>query len=491
MHHDRLRVVLLAGGGGERFWPKSRPQLPKQFLDLDGTGSLLQKTYRRALGLVDPERVYVATRKDYDTLVIQHLPELPTSNLILEPEGRDTAPGLALAALVLAQADPETIMVALPADHLVTDEACFLQSLRTAAGAAMEYEALVTLGIHPTRPETGYGYIRVGDVVGQCSGLSVHRALRFAEKPDLATARGYLENGEYLWNSGMFAWHVRVLREEIARHLPELDAVLTRLEGLEDPVALRAALPQLFPRAPRISIDYGVLERSDRVLVVPAYFGWDDVGTWAALDRVRPSDPDGNSVRGPAILHASSNVLVEGEGRVIAAVGVSDLVIVDTEDAVLVCHKNHAQSVRQVAAAAQQLGRGRAPYPPEPGAGRVVEKPWGREVWWAVTDQYVGKLIEVRAGHSLSLQYHEQKLETMYFQRGRGRLRVGDAWQDVGPGAVITLPPGTIHQLAAVTDMALIEVSTPHLDDVVRLADLYGRSHAEAVVPAEPIVREK
>lgn len=357
MISPEVRVVLLAGGGGERFWPSSRPEFPKQFLDLDGKGSLLQKTYQRALGLADARDIFVSTRREYADLVKEHIPALPPENLILEPVGRDTAPGLGLAATMLELQDPTAIMVALPADHLVTEESRFYQTIRAAVGAAAREQALVTLGVHPTRPETGYGYIQVGDMQGEASGLPVHRALRFVEKPDQNTALLYVQSGDYLWNSGMFIWPVGVLREEIRRHLPELDSVLAEVAALKSPRVIETALPELFPRAPRISIDYGVLERSDRVMVVPAYFGWDDVGSWTALSRLRPCDGQGNSARGPVVLHECKDVVIEGSGRVIAAVGLSDLIIIDTDDALLVCHKEHAQAVKAVSAQAEALRR--------------------------------------------------------------------------------------------------------------------------------------
>lgn len=473
----QVKVVLLAGGGGERFWPRSRPHWPKQFLDLDGSGSLLQQAYRRALALVEPAAVFVATRASYTGLVRDQLPDLAPDRLIPEPVGRDTAPGLGLAALLLARRDPDAVMVALPADHYIPDTAAFARVAAAAAAAAARHQALVTMGIRPSRPETGYGYVQVGTPAGESFGRPVYRVQRFVEKPDAATAAGYLAGGGYLWNSGMFAWPVRVLLAEIGRHLPDLAAVLAELDRHRTLSSLRTALPRVFPQAPKVSIDYGVLEKSNNVLVVPADFTWDDVGTWTALERMRPGDDQGNRVRGTAVLHGSRNTVVEGNGRVIAAVGVENLIIVDTDDAVLVCHRDHAQAVRQVTTRAEAALVKAAPgHPPAPAAGQVVDKPWGREVWWAVTDHYVGKLIEVRAGHSLSRQYHVEKHETLYFQRGRGRLLVGAAWQPVGPGTVVTLPPGTTHQLEAITDLAVIEVSTPHLDDVVRLSDRYGRA---------------
>lgn len=275
----------------------------------------------------------------------------------------------------------------------------------------------------------------------------------------------------------MFAWQPGVLRTEIARHLPALHHVLERVAAAATPDEQQSLLRELFPKAPLISFDYGVLEKSERVYVIPAYFGWDDVGTWAAISRMRPRDPAGNSVRGRVLLHDAEDIVVEAtDHRLIGAVGVSDLVIVDTDEATLVCHKGRAHEVREIARQARDLQRTRPTFPPEPATAHCVDKPWGRELWWAVTDHSVGKLLEVRAGHSLSLQYHEQKHETMFFQTGSGQLLLGETWHEVGPGSVFTIAPGTVHQLVATTDLTLMEVSTPHLQDVVRLADRYGRT---------------
>lgn len=459
---ERTKAVILAGGGGERFWPRSRPWLPKQFLDLDGGGSLLQRTYSRVRRLLPLASIYVATRAEHRDLVLQHLPDLPLDNLILEPAGRDTAPSLGLAALVLAQRDPDAIMVALPSDHLVADEDAFAAALRAAAEAAEQVGGLITLGIQPTRPETGYGYIQVGPVVASAGGLAVHRVARFVEKPDRATAEQYVESGQYLWNCGVFAWRVGTLLAEIHRHLPQLGAVLAELASAS-PGAFAQALAQVFPQAPKISIDYGVLEKSDRVYVVPAYFGWDDVGTWSAVARLRPRDPQGNAVRGPAILYDAHGVVVEGvPHRLVAAVGVRDLVIVDSDDAVLVCHKDRAQDVRHVAVQARQHPGGRPAFPPEPAGGRAVEHPWGREVWWAETPVYAARLLEVRAGHSVATGGEGAGHRTLYVLRGHGRLRVGDVWHPLGPGAVVAIPPGAGHHLVATGDLAAVEVVAPH-----------------------------
>lgn len=475
-----VRVVLLAGGKGERLWPKSTPALPKQYLRLIDNKSLIQAAFERVRGLVPAAAIYVVTGAAYRQLTEQELPGLPAQNIITEPEGRDTAPSLGLAALRIELEDPEAVMIALPADHYILGDRRFCVTLEAAVEAARQ-GGLHILGVPATRPEPGYGYIKVGETVAECRHLPVREVVRFVEKPDQETARQFVDSGDYLWNSGMLVCRVAFLRQEIARHLPVLHGLLEEMRAAAPtPAQLQAAANESFARAPRVSLDYGLLEKSDQVYVIPAYFGWHDVGSWAALEQLRPRDDHGNTVQGDAIVHGCRNLLVDASsGRVVAAVGLQDLIIVDTDSALLVCAKDAAQAVRRVAELAAPFTRDVLPTaPPE---GKVVGKPWGWEVWWAVTDAYAAKVLEVMAGHSLSLQYHARKLESLYFQAGTGRLRLGETWQKVQPGHVVTLPPGTIHQIEAVTDMTIIEVSTPELEDVVRLEDRYGR----AEVPTE------
>lgn len=511
-----LAVLVLAGGRGERFWPRSRASLPKQFLRLSGPRTLLQETFRRARRLVPADRVYVVTPARYRDLTLGQLPELPPGNVVVEPFGRDTAPGIGLGAVHIARRDPDATMIVLPADHLIAHEDRFHAALSAAAAVAARGRHLVTLGVPPTRPETGYGYIQVGAHLEEVNGRPVRAVRRFTEKPALEQAMGFLAAGDHLWNSGMFAWRISLFRRLLARHLPGLAAGLERIaaalaaagpasaDGPRDAAGYEAVVRREFAAFERISIDCGLLERAGEVVVLPGDFGWDDVGSWAALERVRPKDERGNVIEGPVVAVDSRDCILcagdgeagpaaaaAGSGRLLVTYGVDNLLVVDTPDAVLVADKSRSATLKRVVEELKRLGFERhlegeapgvlaAPGWPWPGnvppGGRVVDKPWGREIWWAETDRYLGKVIEVRAGHSLSLQYHEVKLETMLFTRGRGSLRLGERSLPVAPGLCVTIPPGTVHRVSAETDLAFFEVSTPDPADVVRLDDAYGRT---------------
>ncbi len=508
---SHLFILIMAGGKGERFWPRSRTTLPKQFLRLCGSGTLLQETFRRAGRLVPAERIFVATPEQYRDMTRRQLPGLPAGNLILEPFGRDTAPCIGLGAAFLEKNDPEATMVVLPADHVIANEDRFLSALAAAARAAAEGTHLVTLGITPTRPETGYGYIQCGHPLRTIDGWPVHTVGRFAEKPAFDQAVSFLASGEYLWNSGMFAWKVSTLRGLIAAHLPWLHEGLERIVPAIGTRRQEEVIRREFSAFPSISIDYGLMERVDRVAVIPCDFGWDDVGSWAALERVHDKDDRGNVVQGRVVAINTSECIVyspedgtAGSDRLVVTYGVSGLVVVDTPDVVLVADKTQSANLKQVTEELRRLGLERyltgdagrpkvvplkeMPAPAVPGlmqhpAGnglRVVEKPWGQEIWWAVTDRYVGKIIEVRAGHTLSLQYHRRKLETMLFTRGCGTLFLGEERLPIREGLCITIPPETVHRVAAETDVLFYEVSSPETDDVVRLADDYGRARPAA-----------
>jgi len=349
-----LHVAILAGGRGERFWPLSTPEAPKQFLALAGPGpergrgaTLLQQAAARAEGLAPWARRLVVAGRAHAALVRAQLPELPSHNVILEPAGRDTAGAIALACAWAARRDPAARLLVTPADHAVPHAAAF----REAVGAGLRVldarpEALVTLGMGPTRPETGYGYIQVGDPVPGVPGAAWAR--RFTEKPDPATAEGFLREGGYRWNSGIFLWALAGIRERLREHLPAHGALVDRLCELEE-AAWPAALEAEFPRLPKISIDYGVMEKASEVAVVLADFAWDDLGAWSALPRVFPANGQGNVVQGPARLVDVEDCIVVSSGRPIGAVGLRGLVVVEGPGGVLVCPRERAQEVRRIA----------------------------------------------------------------------------------------------------------------------------------------------
>lgn len=347
-------MVLMAGGRGERFWPRSTEGMPKQFLRVDGDHSLLRRTFDRALDLVPAAAIYVVTNEKYAGLVRQELPLLPEQNLILEPRGRNTAPALGLAVQYL---EPETILIAMPSDHHIVGKARFRVTLESAVEAA-RLDYLVTIGIPPTRPETGYGYIQMGAELAEGTILPLHRVSRFTEKPDRSTAERYVASGEYAWNSGILVARAGLLEQEISRHLPEVHEALVEIRRASPEwPALSGSAVERFAGIPSISIDKGVLERSDRVAVVPGHFGWNDLGDWAALSRLLPLDENGNAVIGEVLLQDAARMVVHGSDRLVVALGVSDLIIVDTPHVLLVCGRDQAQEVRRVARIGSALAR--------------------------------------------------------------------------------------------------------------------------------------
>lgn len=355
-----LYAVIMAGGVGSRFWPRSRRAHPKQFLDVFGDASLIQNTFARLQPLVAPESVYVVTNADYVAKTQEHLPAVPAENILGEPVARNTAPCIALAAAKLLARDPDATMVVLPADHLIANVGRFHEVLKVAVRAARTETdgayPLVTIGIRPTHPETGYGYIQFdadGDTDGVADDLaddpSAHRVLTFAEKPDLQTAERFLDAGDFLWNSGMFIWRADAILAAFERYLPKVHALFAPLAGAFGTDAEAAAVADAYKRSPKISIDYGVLEQADDVLVVPGSFGWSDVGDWRAVHDLAEKDDAGNRAEGNVILQDTARSFARSaDGRLLVLVGMEDAVVVDTGDAVLVCHREQAQKVKDV-----------------------------------------------------------------------------------------------------------------------------------------------
>ncbi|OFX21266.1 MAG: mannose-1-phosphate guanylyltransferase [Anaeromyxobacter sp. RBG_16_69_14] len=369
----KLYPVVMAGGSGTRFWPLSRKGRPKQFLHLLGDAPLLAATVARLPPLAKLDRTYVVCGPAHARTVKKMLPELPPENVLVEPCARNTAPCVGLAALHVVRRDPEGIMAMLPADHHVARKAAFRDALAAAAAVA-EQGAITTIGVRPNRPETGYGYLKVGPRMppprrtptkasrsrqgNPQRGLLPHKVDCFVEKPDAATAAGYLAGGDYLWNSGIFVFRADVILEEIRRTMPALGEQLESIgTALGTPRATRV-LKKVFPECPSISIDYGVMEKSDRIAVIPADFGWSDVGSFAALSEVRARDAQGNVTEGDAlILDGKDNVAIAHPGRLLAMVGVDDVIAVDAGDVVLVCRRDRAQDVRKAVEELKRRGR--------------------------------------------------------------------------------------------------------------------------------------
>ena len=356
-----LHAVIMAGGVGSRFWPRSRRATPKQFLDVLGDASLIQNTFARLQPLVEPDHVWVVTHQDYVGTTRQHLPAVPPGHVLGEPVARNTAPCVAFAAARLLAEDPDATMVVLPADHLIANVGRFHEVLRAAIAAAQPDGdgpgALVTIGVRPTHPETGYGYLqydlegdgRPGDLIPEDAPPQAYPVLTFAEKPDLPTAERFLDAGDFLWNSGMFIWRADAILAAFERYLPEVWRLFAPLAGAFGTDGEAAAVADAYERSPRISIDYGIMEQADRVMVVPGAFGWSDVGDWRAVHDLADKDEAGNRAEGTVILQDTARSFARSsDGRLLVLVGMTDALVVDTGDAVLVCHRDQAQKVKDV-----------------------------------------------------------------------------------------------------------------------------------------------
>lgn len=343
-------VVIMAGGKGERFWPQSRLARPKQLLPIVGDEPMLAQTVTRVAGLVPPEQVIVITNREQRAAAVAACPMLPPENIVAEPVGRDTAAAVGLAALLVAQRDPQATLAMLPADHVIHDAKSFCDVLRAAFDAAEAEPWLVTIGIHPAEPATGYGYIQRGTLLARALGRDVFKVRRFVEKPDLDKAREYLASGEYLWNAGMFVWSVETIRAALTRHVPMLAGGLYAIEqAVAGGRSLDDALAEHFPTLQKISVDYAIMEKAENVVTLAGTFDWDDVGAWPAVMRHLPADASGNVLRGDALVEAGAGNLVVSSGEhLVAVMGVDDLIVVHTPDATLVCPKSHAQQVKQL-----------------------------------------------------------------------------------------------------------------------------------------------
>jgi mannose-1-phosphate guanylyltransferase len=340
-------AVIMAGGIGTRFWPASRKEHPKQFLDIFGDGTLIQNTVARLQGLVPPEHCLVVTHERYVEQTKKQLPAVPEKNILAEPISRNTAPCIAYAATTLAKRDPEATMAVLPADHVIGNVEQFHKTLDVAYDTAREREALVTIGIEPTYPATGYGYIQYDGADTEATDLQAYPVRTFAEKPDQSTAERFIDAGDFLWNSGMFIWRADTILDQIELHLPEAYEAFAPVREAGGNVGTET-LTHAFQNSPHISIDYGVMEQADTVYVVPGTFDWNDVGDWRAVYDLSKKDEHGNVIEGNVIMQDSSRCYVQTEDRLVVLVGIHDKVVVDTDDAVLVCDRESAQQVKQV-----------------------------------------------------------------------------------------------------------------------------------------------
>lgn len=348
----RVCAVIMAGGVGTRFWPRSREKSPKQFLEIIGKKTMIQTTVERLDKFVRIQDIFVVTNKTQQALVKKQIPELPEENIITEPVGRNTAPCIGLAAMHVLNLDPDAVMVVLPSDHLIQKVDEFQRVLSVAVETAYKSSSLLTIGITPTHPETGYGYIQMFDEKGDHNPYfdkGVLKVKTFAEKPNLATAEKFLKSGDFLWNSGMFVWRADAILNQMQTCLPDMFAELAKIRQVLGTPQYQSTLDKVYGLIRGISIDYGVMEKAEAVYVIPGDFGWNDVGSWREVLKVSGKDDNGNSINGKVISRDAKNCLVYSPDKLVAVIGAEDLVIINTDDAILVCKSNRSQDVKEIA----------------------------------------------------------------------------------------------------------------------------------------------
>ncbi len=470
--------VILAGGSGTRFWPLSRERFPKQLLRIIGEGTLLQQTFSRLLQKIPAKRIAIVTNEvqgDSIKLQLNQWKDDLAGNIILEPEGRNTAPAIALAALHLLHQDPHAVMVVVPADHVVKASKKFIRAVRFATELA-EQDHLVTFGIHPSRPETGYGYIQPqkrkrlgakGDFVG-------YPIAAFVEKPNLTTAKRYCRSGNYFWNSGIFIWKASVILSELALQQPVLWKRLKSLQQRIGTPDFPTHLRKVYAKVDSLSIDHAVMEHSERSVVVPVDVGWSDVGSWGSLEEVATLDKAGNVRNGNIIDMGSRQSVLFADRRVVATIGLDNMVVVDTPDATLVCPKDRAQDVKGIVTLLKKQGRS------EHLEHRTIQRPWGAYTVLEEGQGYKVKRIEVVPGKRLSLQLHHQRSEHWVVIAGTARVTRGEEVYDLQAGMSTGIPKETPHRLEnpGQIPLEIIEIQNGDYlgeDDIVRFKDDFGR----------------
>lgn len=469
-----IRPVLLSGGSGTRLWPLSRAQAPKQLMALVSDRSMLQET---ALRVADPalfDSLFCLCNDEHRFAVAEQLSAIGAfaNPLLLEPEGRNTAPAAAVATLAAAERDPEALVLLLASDHAIADVAAFHAALRTGVTAARAGR-IVTFGIRPDAPETGYGYIALGDELAAAPGS--HAVARFIEKPDAARAAAMIAAGGHVWNGGIFMFRADVMLAEFERLEPELlaacRAALAATAADGDFRRLDAAA---FGRARKVSLDYAIMEHTALAAVVPVAMGWSDVGSFSALAAVRPADADGNVAIGDVVAQATTGSYLHSTGPLIAALGLEDMVVVATGDAVLVVPKDRAQDVGRLVEKLKAAGRREVQNHP------LVHRPWGSYQTIDLSERFQVKRLVVKPGAAISLQYHHHRAEHWVVVAGTAEVRRGDETIILHENESTYIPQGTTHRLAnpGRIPLQIIEVQSGSYlgeDDIVRLSDTYGR----------------
>jgi len=474
----QLLPIILSGGSGTRLWPVSREATPKPFMKIAGGKSLLQLTWERACALPGVSHAAVVTNLAYSYKTAEELMDESGAkqiSLLLEPVGRNTAPAVALAALwAQAKFGSDVVLVVLAADHLIDKPAEFGDAVADAAALAQREGRLVLFGIEPSSPDTGYGYIEWGLPLARSSA---HEVARFVEKPTVEKATEYLRAGNFVWNSGMFCFTAAAILAALDKHAPD---VLHAAQRVAQRSAMDASGQVLFDAAsfselPNVSIDYAVMEKAANVAVIPCAFGWSDIGSWKAVAETRETDEAGNSTEGDTILVNSRRTYLRSEDRLVAAVGVEDLVVIDTPDAVLVAHKDSSQQVKDIVAKLKKDGHITAKE------HLTVHRPWGKYTVLHDAPQFKVKRIEVSPGKKLSLQLHQKRSEHWVVVRGTAHVTVGERVVDLAPNESIYVPMQVQHRIENATDQTLtmVEVQCGDYlgeDDIVRFSDDFGRA---------------
>ncbi|MFQ5673379.1 MAG: mannose-1-phosphate guanylyltransferase/mannose-6-phosphate isomerase [Nitrospinales bacterium] len=445
--------VILSGGSGTRFWPRSRERYPKQFLRISGSRSMIQDTVERVLPLIPIDNIFAVTNEQHAVETCRQLAAygFDPANLLAEPLAKNTAPALGFAAGVLAATHAEEVMAVFPADHVVKDPVAFRRVLQTAETVAAKGR-LVTLAIRPTRPETGYGYIKKGAARHDGS----FEVQRFVEKPDAPTAQKFIDDGDYFWNCGVFLWKVSTLLEAMQTLMPELHkeiaviAAHTQTGSGKYPYrTLDAQGRKIYQALHPISVDYGILEKSDNVAVVPTRMPWSDVGSWSALEEISPTDRDGNLLTPNVIALDCSGSIIQGEQRLIAAVGARNLIVVDTADALLICDKARAQDVKKI------VEKIKAGQRPEATVHATTHEPWGRYTVLEKSPAHIVGKLEVLPGEKLDGKTHSSRDKTWVVTAGRAEVHKDGKTTSLDKNQSLFIPRGTGHQLANPGDTPL------------------------------------
>lgn len=466
-----IQPVILSGGSGTRLWPTSRSAYPKQLLRLAGEKTMLQGTLLRLDGLSNvSDDCIVVSNEMHRFLVAEQMLEIGKSaQIILEPEGRNTAPAVALAALIAVESDAEKLLLVMPADHVIRDVTSFQAAVKEASKTTTG-ENLVTFGILPTRPETGYGYIQASP-----SSLAAVAIESFVEKPDAETAQQYVRGGRHFWNSGMFLFRAQAYINALEQYAPEILSACRKslIDRAESTDFIRPD-PTSFLECPSDSIDYAVMEKTDAAMMVPLDAGWSDIGSWEALHDVSPVDAAGNSVAGDVLVHDCSNTLIRAESRLVAVVGLDDVIVVETKDATLVARKSKSQDVKALVDQLKTKGRS------ESKLHRQVSRPWGSYDSLENADGFQVKRLVVNPGAVLSLQKHAHRAEHWVVVRGKAQITKNDDVFDLDVNESTYIAIGDVHRIANpyAEPVHIIEVQCGNYlgeDDIVRLEDNYGR----------------